>query len=103
MFGLPSNLTAFASLARFLPMAISELTADDIQLIISTVVPGAVLTPQMASGIAQILAEDDVDRLADLLGKPETLAKLKTFVLPIPPTEAVVQCPHCRDFHIVPL
>lgn len=72
----------------------SDLTSDDVSEIASAL--GFDLTPEKAIDITRMFVVDNVDTVANWVGRPENLVKLKDFMTSSQEPEIIaVKCPHC--------
>lgn len=81
------------SLAKLGPLKIADLTAEHILDVGKTM--GITMSPEIVREVAQLLKQDDADTLADWIGRPDNLQRLRDTVSPPSAGPEVVKCPHC--------
>lgn len=90
------NPLALASLAPLFSRKTADLSVKDIQSVADAFGAGTTITEEHKNLALSLLKAEDIDKVSDILAKPELIEKLKTFLTP-PQAEpmGIIQCPHC--------
>lgn len=73
----------FGQIYKLLPLApkkLHELTLTDLKLVGTTLGFNVDVTPELKLAAIQLLAGQDINSVADLIQKPETIQQLITFI-----------------------
>lgn len=87
---------AIMSLGSLLTRKVADLSLDDVQSVANALGKGQVITEEQKNLALSILQAQNIDKVSDILARPEIMEQLKTFLKP-PGSEplGIIQCPHC--------
>lgn len=90
------NPLAMASLMPLLSRQASELSLMDIQTVANVFGKGQIVTEEQKELALALLKSENIDKVADILSRPDLMEKLKSFLTP-PQQKSlgIIQCPHC--------
>lgn len=91
------------SLLPLLNKTLDELTDDDVLGLLAKFAPQTEYTPEMKTEIVAALKSDDVNKVSDVLARPDLIQKLVVFVQPksAAPSGVVKRCGHCGKFNMI--
>lgn len=90
--------TKLLSLMKYANVTISELKPEIINDILSALGQDELVAPDDLSGIIEVLRADDVDKLADMLQRPDVLPKIMPHLVKKDDDMNMIICPHCDGF-----
>lgn len=85
-------------LLKYLNLKTSDLTPTVIRDIANQFGRAVDVDEPSTAEIIKYLQANDVNAIADVLGRPEIFEKFKMFVSPVKSDDALIQCPHCSEF-----
>lgn len=97
------NLKALSLLSKYGTLKTADLTVEILQDIATALAFDLTVDDKVLGLVTSLLRENDIDGLADLLGKPEILAKMTQFFTgeQEPPAREVIRvCNHCGNFNV---
>lgn len=97
-----NKMAAFSRLQKYLNTSTSELSLEMVKDIATAFGKEVDVTDQTVASLVQLARENNVDKLADVLGQPEMMKKVMTIVMAPPPSaqedDAMIVCPHCAEY-----
>lgn len=98
MFALPPQASL---LFKYGNHTVGDLTAEVIVDIAQAFGITAKVTNETVADVVALLRASDIDKLADLMGRPEVLPKVMEMIqgTPEPTSEIVRKCRHCNKFN----
>jgi len=97
------------NMLKLLPLVsktLDELTGPDFKLIATTLGLKVELTDELKTAAMAMLKGQDINTVADLIQKPDSVKQLLEFVSPPKsdePNTMVARCKHCGEFSIHPV
>lgn len=89
------------SLVPLLGKSVADLTIDDLRKVAKTLNLNVELNDELRTAGLSLLKGEGIDKVADLIQKPESVQKLLAVFQPkVPdePVKTVLRCPHCHLF-----
>lgn len=96
------DFSKLAGLSRFMNLSTSDLTIEVVRDIAKVFGKEVDVTDDTVRAIADLARENNVDKLADVLGKPETMKRVMEIIMAPPPSakqdDDLIICPHCSEY-----
>lgn len=89
-------MSSTQGLAPVLAKTADQLTVADLNAVASTLGMKGTFTPDHLPLVLGFLKAENIDRVSDIVARPELLGRLKDFFTPEADKPiGIIQCPHC--------